>query len=180
MVYDRPYQINEPESLQNIIIKYVCYNIKSRYPKKIISLILYNHTKRFVPYTSECEYRLDYRCKDKPWSVATIYLDPLFKNHKQIIELERDGYKFHKNDKLTISTYNSIKKFNPIFYRDHIPKSMFIKKILQLIDKNLDIFKQWGCDFNCIEQPWKCKNNNPVTKSVCYKLYSQVHIQSKY
>ena len=33
-VYDRPYEINEPESLQNIIIKYVYYNIKSLYPKK--------------------------------------------------------------------------------------------------------------------------------------------------
>ena len=32
--YRRPYQINEPESLQNIIIKYVCYNIKWMYPKK--------------------------------------------------------------------------------------------------------------------------------------------------
>ena len=32
--YDRPYQINEPESLQSIIKKYVRYNIKSRYPKK--------------------------------------------------------------------------------------------------------------------------------------------------
>ena len=53
--YNRPYQINEPESLQNIIIKHVCYNIKSTYPKKIITPILYQHAKRFVPYTSECE-----------------------------------------------------------------------------------------------------------------------------
>ena len=83
MVYDRPYQINEPESLQNIIIKYVCYNIKSMYPKIIITNILYNHAQMFIPYTSECEYLLDYRRKDKPWGVASIYLDPLFKNHKK-------------------------------------------------------------------------------------------------
>ena len=38
--YNRPYQIYEPESLQNIIIKYVCYNIKWMYPKKIITLFL--------------------------------------------------------------------------------------------------------------------------------------------
>ena len=171
--YDRPYQINEPESLQNIIIKYVCYNIKSRYPKNIITTILYKHTKMFVPYTSECEYRLDYRCKDKPWGVATIYLDPLFKNHKKKIkELEKDGYKFHKIGKLTISTYNSIKKFNPIFYRYHIPKPMLMSKILELIDKNLDNFKHWGCDFNCLEQPWNCEIKNPITTFVCYKLYS--------
>ena len=29
-----------------------------------------------------------------------------------------------------------------------------------------------GCEFNCIEQPWICENNNPVTRYVCYKLYS--------
>ena len=170
--YNRPYQANEPGNLQNIVIKHDCYNIKWMYPKKIITLILFNHTKMFVPYTSECEYRLDYRCTDKPWGVATIYLDPLIKPNEKIKKLEKDGYKFRKIDKLTISTCNSIKKFNPIFYKKHIPKPMFITKILQQIDKDIDNFKQWGCDFNCIEQPWTCTNNNPVTKYVCYKLYS--------
>ena len=170
--YDRPYQINEPESLQISIIKYVIHNINSRCPKKIITPIFYKHAQMFVPYTSECEYQLEYRCKDKPWGVATIYHDPLYKKHKKIKELEKDGYKFHKIDRLTISTYKSIKKFNPIFYKTHITKPMFITKILQLIDKNLDNFKHWGCDFNCLEQPWCCENDNPVTKYVCYKLYS--------
>ena len=32
--YERRYQRNEPESLQNFIIKYVHYNIKSMYPEK--------------------------------------------------------------------------------------------------------------------------------------------------
>ena len=49
---------------------------------------------------------------------------------------------------------------------------MFINKILQLIDRNLDNFKHWGCDFNCVNQPCNCENNNPVTRYVCYKLYS--------
>ena len=142
------------------------------YPKKIITLFLSRHAQMFVPYTSECEYRLDYRCKDKPYGVATIYKDPLIKHNKNIREMEKDGYKLRKIDKLTITTYNSIKKFNPIIYRDHVPKSMFINKILQLIDKNLDNFKHWGCDCNFIKQPWICENNNPVTRYVCYKLYS--------
>ena len=102
--YDRPYQIYEPESLQNIKINFVHRNIKSMYPKNKITSILLKHMKIFIPYTSECIYQLDYRCKDKPWGVATIYLDPLFKNHNKIRELEKDGYKFHKIDKLTIST----------------------------------------------------------------------------
>ena len=107
----------------------------------------------------------------KPYGVGSMYIDPLIKPNKKIRELEKDGYKFHKIDKLTISTYNTIKKFNPIVHRDHIPKSMFINKILQLIDKDINNFKHWGCDFSCYEQPWKCRNNNPVTKYVCYKLY---------
>ena len=141
------------------------------YPKKLISLFLYKHAQMFTPYTSECEYRLDYRCKDKRYGVATIYMNPLIKPIKKIRELEKDGYKLRKIDKLTITTYNSNKKFNPIFYRDHVPKSMFINKILQLIDMNLDNFKHWGCEFNCLDQPWLCGNNNPVTRYICYKFY---------
>ena len=98
------------------------------------------------------------------------------KNHKKTKEVEKDGCKFHKIDKLTISTYSSIKKFNPIFYRDQLPKPMLMNKILQLIDKTLDNFEHWGCDFNCLEQPWSCEINNLVTKYVCYKLYSLVQI----
>ena len=81
--YDRPYQINEPESLRNIIIKYICYNIKWMYPKNLITTLLYNHAKMFVSYTSECIYRLDYRCEDKPLGVASIYLDPLIKPNEK-------------------------------------------------------------------------------------------------
>ena len=81
--YDRPYQINKPESLQNIKMDYIYRNIKSMYPKNIITSILYKHMQIFIPYTSECIYQLDYRCKGKPWGIATIYLDPLIKTHKK-------------------------------------------------------------------------------------------------
>ena len=50
MVYDRPYQMNEPESLQNIKINYVQRNIKSMYPKNIITSILYKHTNVYSLY----------------------------------------------------------------------------------------------------------------------------------
>ena len=49
---------------------------------------------------------------------------------------------------------------------------MFMTKILQLTDKDLDNFKHWGCGFICLEQPWCCDISNPVTRYVCYKLYS--------
>ena len=69
-------------------------------------------------------------------------------------------------DKLTLITNSFIKQFTPIFYKTHIPKSMFATKILQLIDKNPDSFKHWVCDFNCVNQPCICENNNPVTRYV--------------
>ena len=52
------------------------------YPKQIITSLLYKHIQMFVPYTSECEYRLGFGCNDKPWGVATIYIDPLIKPNK--------------------------------------------------------------------------------------------------
>ena len=29
---------------------------------------------------------------------------------------------------------------------------MFLTKLLQLVDKNLDNFENWGCNFNCVKQ----------------------------
>ena len=86
--------------------------------------------------------------------------------------MEKGGYKFHKHDKVTLITYNTFESFNPIFYKNHIPRPMFITKILQIIDKKFDKFKHWGFDFNCVKQPCNCENNNPVIRYVCYKLPS--------
>ena len=49
---------------------------------------------------------------------------------------------------------------------------MFISIILQQTDKNLDNFKHWECYFSCVKQPCNCENNNPVTRYICYILYS--------
>ena len=49
---------------------------------------------------------------------------------------------------------------------------MFMTKILQLIDKTLGSFKHWGCEFFFVKPPCYCKNFNPVTRNVCYKLYA--------
>ena len=38
--YERPYQRNEPENLQNIILKGYFFNIRSMYPEKLIRTIL--------------------------------------------------------------------------------------------------------------------------------------------
>ena len=81
---ERPYQRNEPENLQTLIIKYVRYNTKSMCPEKIFHSMRDEHVKKIVPYRSEYEYQSDYmsKGKHKPWGVATINLPPLIKNHK--------------------------------------------------------------------------------------------------
>ena len=66
--YERPYHINEPEKLWNIVIKFIRYIIKSISPEIIITSLLNELAKTFVPFTVECEYQLDFRSsyKDKP------------------------------------------------------------------------------------------------------------------
>ena len=40
--------------------------------------------------------------KDKPWGIPTVYLSSQLKNQEE--KLEKDGYKFYKNSKITIFT----------------------------------------------------------------------------
>ena len=76
--YERPHERNEPEILQIIIIKYIRYNDKSMYPEKEIHSLIDEHVKKFVPYSGECEYQIDYTFKnrDKPRGVAAVYDPP--------------------------------------------------------------------------------------------------------
>ena len=175
--YERPYQRYETENLQNIILRGFFYNIRFMYPEKLIRTILLKHQKKFVRYAAECEYEIVLKNKNNNNILENnciIYLPPQIKNHRKIRELEYDNYKFHKIDTLTITVYNSIKDFHPIFYKKYIPKPMIATKMLQQIDKNLDNFKHLACENNCldIDRIRNCKNTNPVTRYVCYKLYS--------
>ena len=52
---ERPYQRNGSESLQNTIMKYVRYIIKSMYPEIIIHSLIDENVKKFVPYSGESE-----------------------------------------------------------------------------------------------------------------------------
>ena len=175
--YERPYQRNEPESLENIMLKGYFYNIRSMYPEKLIRKILSKHHEKLVRYVAECKYEIAFRNEkdNKIWeNNFTIYLPPQVKSHRKIKELEYNNDKFHKIDVLTITVYNSIKDLHPIFYKNHIPKPMIATKMLQQIDKNFDCFKHLVCECNCLDlnRIRNCKNTNPVTRYICYKLYS--------
>ena len=84
--YERPYQRNEPESLQNIILKGYFYNIRAMYPEKLIRTILLKHKGKIVRYAAECEYEIVFRNEEdnKIWeSNFTIYLPPQVKNRRK-------------------------------------------------------------------------------------------------
>ena len=176
--YERPYQRNEPESLQNIILKGYFYNIRPMFPETLNRKILLKHKEKFVRYAAECEYEIVFRNEqdNKIWeNNFSIYFLPPVKNHRKIKELEYNGYQFNKIDILTKTVYNSIKDFHPMFYKKYIPKPMIATKISQQIDKNFDSFKHLACEYNCLDlnRIRNCKNTNPVTRYVCYKLYSK-------
>ena len=68
--------------------------------------------------------------------------------------------KTDKNDKLTVITYKSIKTFNPLFYKNHIQKPMFITEILHFIDRNPDNFEHWASNFICVKSPCYCEKKS--------------------
>ena len=179
--YERPYQKNEPENLQSIILKGPFFNIRAMYPEKLIRTILLKHLENFVRCASECEYEIVLRNEkdNKIWEDNySIYLPTQVKDHKKIKELEYNNYKFHKIDVLTITVYNSIKDFHPIFYKKYIPKPMITTKILYQIYKNFDNFKHLACEYTCLDinRIRNCKNTNPVSRYICYNLYSKIQI----
>ena len=167
--YEGSYQRKEPESSQNIILQGYFYNIRPMYPEKLNRTILLKHEEKFVRYAAECEYEIAFRNEQdkKIWeSNFTINLPPQVNNHRKIKEIEYNGYKFHKIDLLTITVYNSIKDFRPIFYKKYIPKPMLATKMLQQIVRNFDNFKHLACEYNCLDlnRIRNCKNTNPVTR----------------
>ena len=85
--YERPYQRDEPESLQNIILKGYFYNITAMYPENLIRTILLKHKENFVRYAAECEYEIAFKNEkdNKIWEDNfSIYLPPQIKNHRKI------------------------------------------------------------------------------------------------
>ena len=54
--------------------------------------------------------------------------------------------------KLTIIFQDSAKNKNPEYYNRYIPKPMLMTKSFELIDKNLDNLKDWGCGISRLRQ----------------------------
>ena len=60
---------------------------------------------------------------------------------------------------------------NPIFLKNNVPKPMLMTKILQLIDKKVNNFKDCGCKINCVKSSWFCTNKDLVTRYVCFEIF---------
>ena len=65
-----------------------------------------------------------------------------------------------RHRKLIITTFNSIRDFNPMFYIKHIPKQMIEYTLTKLIDNNPKLFQEHGQYFN-----------NPISSYIHFKLY---------
>ena len=52
---------------------------------------------------------------------------------------------------------------------------MVATKILQQIDRNFDNLKHLACEYNCLDlnRIRNCEKTNPLTRYICYKLYSK-------
>ena len=61
------------------------------YPQKINNSKLVEHMKTFLPYSAEYESQVDFRAKDKPIGVASIYYPRQVKNHNKIKHFETNG-----------------------------------------------------------------------------------------
>ena len=79
--YERPYRRNEPKSSQNYIIKYGYCHKKSRYPQKLLITFSDKHDKMFILHIAECQYDLEFTCKNRLCGVATFYHATHLKNH---------------------------------------------------------------------------------------------------
>ena len=59
----------------------------------------------------------------------------------KIKDFEDTGYKFLKHKKVIITTFNSIRDVNPIFYIKKVNKQMIEYILLQFIDNNPELFR---------------------------------------
>ena len=74
------------ESSQNIIIKNLHRQIKTRYPQKLHSNNVEKQKSLFSP---ECQYDSEFKCKNKPCGMATIHHSIQHQNHEDIRKLEK-------------------------------------------------------------------------------------------
>ena len=156
-------ELSKNENLQNIIKIYKFYNIKHKYPERLIAKTYMKHQKLFIQFDFYIEYYTEFLCLNTN-TKHEIFLHDLFNNNirtGQIHEIETLGYKFIRHRQIFIITHNSIKNIKPVrFTRQYIPKPSIMCTLLRLIDTNPDLLYEISS-----------KYDTPLREYVFYKKY---------
>ena len=158
------FEIPENENLQNIKEIYKFYDIKYRYPKRLLTTTLTNHKKSLFilfAFVSIIQNLYVYTTTLYMKYYYVIYLLTIYETEKFKKKIEKLGYKFVRHRKLFIITPNSIRGFNPIYYIKHVPKPMIMYTLLKLIDTNPELLYEI-CS----------KYDTPLSAYIFYKLYN--------
>ena len=136
------FEISENENLQSIKDFYILHNIKHKYPKNILTFVLSEHQKKFINFIVFVEYYSEFLFLYDNTTTEILLIDTPCENiRNKIKSIEATGYKFIKHKKIIITTFNSIRDFNPIFYIKKVPKQIVENTILKLIDTNPELFR---------------------------------------
>ena len=87
--YCGPIGSNQPENLQNLIIKVVSQIFKSTYRQKMFDSNLDNHGQMFDPYSADCEYQSEIRARHEDLGMTAVCHATLVKNHYKIQKFEK-------------------------------------------------------------------------------------------
>ena len=134
------YEISENENLQSIREFYTLHDIKYKYPKSLITKALIEHQKMFINSICFIEYYSEFLYDNNVNEILLIDT-PCENIRNKIKDIENTGYEFIKHKKIIITTFNSIKDLNPLFYIKKIPKQMVENTLLKLIDTNPELFR---------------------------------------
>ena len=153
------FEISENENLQSIREFYTLYNIKHKYPKSLFIKILTEHQKKFINFIVFVEYYSEFLYGNTTTEILLIDT-PCENIRNKIKDTEATGYKFLKHKKIIITTFNSIKDLNPIFYIKKVPKQIVENTIIKLIDNNPELFRNISQNYY-----------NPLSSYVDMELY---------
>ena len=155
------FEIDENESLQCIKENYILFDIKHKYPKSLLVKILTQHQKIFINFFAFVEYYSEFlfQC-DNTINELLLCDTPCENIRDKIKEIENASYKFLRHKKIIITTYNSVRDLNPIYYNKKVPKQMVEYTLLKLIDNNSELFRNKSGNYY-----------NPLSSYADMKLY---------
>ena len=75
---------HQSENLQNFKINYEFFNIKSKYPFKLITETLTKHQKMYINFTPMCNFCIEFRSKNNKIESISLSLPPKYDTKNDI------------------------------------------------------------------------------------------------